>query len=209
MTDQEPSSIFRWACLASACVLASVVIYLIVDLKRDVTRSLSSAEQALSKANETLATVNRELPTIVGEVKKGTGTLSQVSEDIKLLKSVVGIEKNERGLRGLASYADEIQRVLLEYSDGKDAVILIEEVFGKDLKTVESAEEFLVGLNKEMVVILAVSKSKQEVLWRATRSGIPRRMPYFIQRGDEAPKKLSDVIRAMHEPSSVLPEYKP
>lgn len=200
---------FKWACLAAACIFAAIMIYLIVDLKQDVTRSIGSAETALVNANEALSTVNGKLPTIVEEVKRGTETLSQVAEDIKLMKSVVGIEKNDRGLRGLATYADEIQQVLVEFTDGKNAMILIEEVFGSDLKPVETAEEFLVGLNKEMVIILAVSKSKQEVLWRATRSGIPRRAPYYVQIGDTDPLLVSDVIRQNHEPSKLLSVYQP
>jgi uncharacterized protein (UPF0335 family) len=205
--DNQSSPTFKWACLSTAIVFGLIILYLIVDLKRDVTDSLQAAQQAVTKANDALETVNGELPTIVGEVKKGTETLSGLAEDVKLLKSVVGIEKNDRGLRGLASYADEIEQILAEATEGKDAKMKIESVIGSSLKDVESAGEFLVGLNKEIVLILALAKSKEEVLWRICHSGLPRRKPFYIQFADEEPVLLEAFLRETHPESSELPQY--
>lgn len=200
---------FKWACLANAIIFGLVVLYMIHDLKRDVTGSLESAQQAVSKANVALETVNGKLPTIVSEVKKGTETLSGLAEDVKLLKSVVGIEQDDRGLRGLANYADQVQRALGDATDGKDATIKVEAVIGKSLKDVESAGEFQVGLNKEVIYILAVAKSKEEVLWRVCHGSLPRRTPYYIAFPDAEPVLLDTFIRQIHPESAALPEYTP
>ena len=200
---------FKWACLTTAIVFGLIALVLIYDLKRDVTDSLHSAQQAVGKANAALETVNGELPTIVGEVKKGTETLSGLAEDVKLLKSVVGIEKNDRGLRGLASYADQVEQALADATEGKDATIKIEAVIGSSLKDVESVNEFLVGLNKEIILILALAKSKEELLWRVCHSGLPRRKPFYIQFSDAEPVLLQVYIKEIHEASAALPEYTP
>lgn len=89
-------------------------------------------------------------------------------------------------------------------------MILIEEVFGSGLKKTDTAEEFLVGLNKEMVaVILPLAKSKQEILYRACHSGPPRRKPFHIQFPDEEPVTLEEFIQRYHAESAELPPYQP
>ncbi len=209
MPSQSPDRLFKWACLAIATLFGAVVLYMIVDLKRDVTRSLDSAQSAVSEANTALGTVNEKLPTIVGEVKKGTEALSGLAEDVELLKSVMGIEKSDRGLRGLTRYADEIETVLHEATTGKNAMIKIEAFIGTSLKDVETVDEFLIGLNKEIVVILAVAKSKEEVLWRVCHSGVPRRKPFYIAIDDGEPVTLSEFIKSRHQESAGLPDYEP
>ena len=200
---------FRWLALAAAIAFGSILLVLIWDLKRDVTASLSEAQTTISEANAAVAVVNEKLPEIVSEVKKGTETLSGVAEDVELIKSIAGIrEGQDRGVRSLAEYANELQQVLADQTEGKEATIMIEEIFGADLKEVESAEEFLVGLNKEMVgVILPLAKSKQEVLYRACHSSPPRRKPFYIRLGDAEPIPLEDFMKQHHPASAELPAH--
>ena len=200
---------FRWVALVAAVVFGIILLLLIWDLKRDVTASLGEAQATISQANAAVTVVNERLPEIVDEVKKGTETLSGVAEDVELIKSVAGIQGGQdRGVRSLAEYANELQQVLAEQTEGQEATILIEEIFGADLKEVESAEEFLVGLNKEMVgVILPLAKSKQEVLYRACYSSPPRRKPFYIQFGDGEPVTLEAFIKQHHPASAELPTY--
>ena len=209
----QPSiSRFQWICLGLAVVFGTVLLWQIRSLKQNVTNSLDKARETTKKANDTLATVNEQLPSILGEVRKGTETLSGLAEDVELIKSVAGLENTEsnRGLREIAHYADAMQRVLREQTEGKGGVIMIEEIIGSDLKDVESVEEFLVGLNKEMVtLILPLAKSKQEVLHRATFSGPPRRKPFFIRIGAGEPVRLDAFIKEHHPESAELPEYNP
>ena len=108
---------------------------------------------------------------------------------------------------GLASYAYGIQKVLAEEGGGKGAVIVVEEIFGSDLKVVETVEEFLVGLNKEMLLILVTAKSKQEILYRACRTMPPRRAPFSIRFPDSDAITLEEFIRSHHSESAALPEY--
>lgn len=200
---------FKWACFGLAVLFGMAILALLYDLKRDVTASLETARTTASEANQAVGTVNARLPEILAEVKAGTKALSRVADDVELIRSVAGIQdETKHNLRGLATYADEIQRVLASEAADRNAVILIEEVFGSDLKEVETLEEFLVGLNKEMVsLILPLSKSREEVLYRATYSGPPRRKPYYIRFPDAEPVKLEDFIKQHHPESAALPVY--
>ena len=175
-----------------------------------MTTSLDNAKKTVTKANETISTVNDRLPDILGEVKKGTETLSGLAEDVDLIKSVAGLDKQEskRGLRDIADYADAIQDVLRTNMEGKKATVWIEEIFGSDLKEVETFDEFLVGLNKEMLLAMVSAKSKQEVLYRASHSGPPRRKPFFIKIEDGEPQRIDDYLREQHPPSAELPAFK-
>lgn len=201
---------FKWVCFGTALLFGIALLVLLYDLKRDVTSSLETGRTAVTEANQAVATVNARLPEIVAEVRAGTETLSQVADDVELIRSIAGIRDDEsrHNLRSLATYADEIQKILTTQAADRNAVILIEEVFGSDLKEVETVEEFLVGLNKEMVsLILPLSKSRQEVLYRATYSGPPRRKPYYIRFPDAEPAKLEDFIKQHHPESAALPSY--
>jgi hypothetical protein len=196
---------FKWTCYITAVVATTVVILLLVDLKRDVGSSLDEARRAVE-------TVNDNLPEIVAEVKTGTATLSRLSEDVELIKSVAGVtdEQERSGVRGLAIYADEIQKVLARETADHGVDVLVEEIIGSDLKRVESAEEFLVGLNREMItVILPLAKSRQEVLYRASHSGPPRRKPFYLGFPGEEPVRLDLFVKRHHAASADLPAYAP
>jgi hypothetical protein len=121
---------------------------------------------------------------------------------------VVGINTvaASRGVRSLIEYANELQRFLDAEAGGHNAVILVESVVGSGLTERDILEEFLVGLSKEMTVILAAAKSKQEVLYRSTTSGI-RRKPFYIKFPDSEPKPLEAWIRARHAESATLPAF--
>lgn len=205
------SGLFRWACFGAAAVFGVALLYLVWDLKRDVTASLDAAQETIGEANAAVAVVNQELPQIVKEVKRGSETLSGVAKDVELIKSVAGIQADQtRGVRGLAVYANEVQQVLASQTEGQNATIMIEEIFGSDLKDVESAEEFLVGLSKEMVaIILPLAKSNQEILYRVCHSSPPRRKPFFIRFGDAEPVRLEEFLKKHHPASAALPEYNP
>ena len=191
---------FKWICLSFAVIFGVVLLILIIDLKHDVTDSLDTAKEAVT-------TVNERLPEIIGEVKSGTETLAALAEDVELIKSVAGLnaEQSDRGVRGLATYADELQKVLAEQTAGKNVEVMKEKVIGKKLEVVESADEFLVGLSKEMVTLVLFAKSKQEILDRACHTRRPRRTPFYLRFPDQEPVLLEDFIRANHPASAALP----
>jgi hypothetical protein len=100
--------------------------------------------------------------------------------------------------------------VLAKHATKKDATIWIEAILGSKLKKVTTAEEFLVGLNKEMVaIILPISRSKREILYRVCHSAPPRRVPFFIQFPGSEPVPLVEFIKRHHEETAGLPEYEP
>jgi hypothetical protein len=116
-------------------------------------------------------------------------------------------EQSKEGFRGLATYADEVQKLLADETEGKGVQILKEKVIGKKLEVVEPMEEFLVGLSKEMVTLVLLAKSKQEILYRACHSGPPRRKPFFVQFPGEEPVAMEEFLKARHPESAALPEF--
>lgn len=200
---------FRWACFGTATVFGVVLLILIVDLKRDVTQSLDTANGAVVDANETVATVNSRLPEMLAEVKAGTETLAGLAEDVELIKSLAGLnaEQSNKGFRGLATYADEIQKVLAEQTAGQDVEVMKEEVFGNDLQVVETMDEFLVGLSKEMVTLVLLAKSKEEILDKACHSSRPRRKPFYLRFPGQEPVSMMEFIKRHHPESAALPPY--
>jgi hypothetical protein len=180
---------FKWTCLSVAVVFGVVLLVLIVDLKRDVT--------------EPVQTINAQLPEIIGEVKSGTETLAGLAKDVELLKSLAGLgaQQSKEGFRGLATYADEVQKMLVDQTEGKGVEVLKEKLIGKKLEVVELMEEFLVGLSREMVTLVLLAKSKEEILDKACHARRPGRKPFYLKFPGEEPVLLEDFIR-MHHPES-------
>ena len=193
---------FKWTCFASGAIFGIALLVVILQLKSDVT-------SAVDEANEAVAVVNERLPEIMTEVKTGTKTLAGLAEDVELIKSLAGLsaERSKQGFRGLATYADEVQRVLVEQTEGKGVVVMKEKVIGKKLEEVESMEEFLVGLSKEMVTLVLIAKSKQEILHKASYAGPPRRKPFHLKFPGEKAILLGSFIKKHHAESAALPNY--
>jgi hypothetical protein len=191
---------FKWTCLALAVVFGIALLVMIADLKHDVTASIANA-------NDAVVTVNQRLPEMISEVKTGTETLAGLADDVELIKSLAGIsaEQSDRGVRGLANYADEIQKILARKIGGKGVEVMKERVIGKKLEVFETADEFLVGLSKEMVTLVLFAKSKEEILDRACHSRRPRRTPFFLKFSNEEPILMEEFIRQHHPESAELP----
>ncbi len=102
-----------------------------------------AAKAAVSNANKGLAVVNDRLPEMIDEVKTGTEALAGLAEDVELIKSLAGLnaERSKQGFRGLATYADDLQKALIERSEGKGVIVMKEKLIGKKLEEVESEEE--------------------------------------------------------------------
>jgi hypothetical protein len=200
---------FKWVCLLTAIVVSAIGLLLLADLKRDAAAAIEKADQLMEReAKPALTNVNEHLPQFLAEMKKVSATLGELSEDVRLIKSIAGVNPDaaSRGVRSLLEYANDLQQFLEAEAANRNAVILIESVVGSDLTHKDTVEEFLVGLSKEMTLILAAAKSKQEVLYRATYSGI-RRKPFYIKFPDSEPEPLQAWIRSNHPESSDLPEF--
>lgn len=209
MTATVSSQTFKWTCLGTGLVFGTLLLWMIADFKSKLLAAVEKAESTVGQVQSSVENVNAAMPSLLEELRDSSQTLSRVANDVELMKRVAGLahDQSDRGVRGLAVYADEIQQVLAQKIEGKPAQILVEEVIGSDLKVLESAEEFLVGLNKEMILtILPLSKSRQEVLYRVCRSGI-RRKPFYIQLGEHNPQRLEEFIREQHSASRDLPSH--
>ncbi len=206
----QGAKFFKWVCLGVGVTFGFILLWMIADFKRKMVVSLDQAEATVGQVQQSVEKVNANMPAVLKEIRETSRTLARVADDVELMKRVAGIssEDEQRGVRGLAIYADELQQILADESEGKGAIILVEEVVGSDLKEVESVAEFLVGLNKEMILtVLPFSKSRQEVLYRVCRSGI-RRKPFYIQFDNAEPVLLKEFICQHHPASRELPEYK-
>jgi hypothetical protein len=200
---------FKWICLLSAIGVSAIGLWMLADLKRDAQAALQKADALVEQeAKPALANVNEHLPQFLAEIEKVSATLGELSEDVRLIKSVVGINTDaaSRGVRSLMEYANSLQRFLDAEAGDRSAVILVESVVGSELTKRDTLEEFLVGLSKEMTIILAAAKSKQEVLYRSTTSGI-RRKPFYIQFPNSEPEPLEAWIRARHTESAALAAF--
>jgi hypothetical protein len=200
---------FKWVCLLAALAVSAVGLWMLANLKRDAQAAIQKADALMEReAKPALANVNEHLPQFLAEMQKVSATLGELSEDVRLIKSVVGIDPDaaSRGVRSLMEYANDLQQFLDAEAGNRNAVILVENVVGSGLSEKDTLEEFLVGLSKEMTVILAAAKSKQEVLYRSTYSGI-RRKPFYIQFPDSEPEPLEAWIRARHAASGALPAF--
>jgi hypothetical protein len=198
---------FKWVCLLAAIAVSGIGILLLADLKRDAQAAIQKADELIEReAKPALTNVNEHLPQFLAEMQKVSATLGELSEDVRLIKSVVGINTDpaSRGVRSLIEYANDLQRFLESEAADRNAIILVENVVGSDLTEKDTVEEFLVGLSKEMTVILAAAKSRQEVLYRSTHSGI-RRKPFYIRFPESEPEQLEAWIRARHAESAGLP----
>jgi hypothetical protein len=200
---------FKWVCLLAALAVSAVGLWMLADLKRDAQAAIQKADALMEReAKPALTNVNEHLPQFLAEMQKVSATLAEVSEDVRLIKSVVGINTDaaSRGVRSLLEYANDLQQFLDAEAGERNAVILVENVVGSGLAEKDTLEEFLVGLSKEMTIILAAAKSKQEVLYRTTHSGI-RRKPFYIRFPDSEPEPLEAWIRARHAASAALPAF--
>ena len=200
---------FKWVCLLAAIGVSGVGLWMLADLKRDAQAAIQKADTLMEReAKPALTNVNEKLPQFLAEMQKVSATLGELSEDVRLIKSVVGINTDaaSRGVRSLVEYANDLQRFLDAEAGDRNAVILVENVVGSGLTEKDTLQEFLVGLSKEMTVILAAAKSKQEVLYRSTYSGI-RRKPFYIRFPGSEPEPLEAWIRARHTESATLPAF--
>lgn len=209
MEPPMKSDPFRWACLGVAVVFGLALLGLIWDFRIKVISAIDQSKQTIAKVQESVDKVDQRLPGILAEVHNTSETLSSVADDVKLMKRIAGVDSNNTntGVRGLAVYADDLQQFLAEQAENQAATILVEEIIGSDLKEVATLPEFLVGLNKEMILaILPLSKSREEILYRVCRSSV-RRVPYYVQFEDMEPVPLEELIRTNHEASRELPVY--
>lgn len=207
--DPRGSNMFKWVCLLAAIAISAIGLFLLADLKRDAEAAIQKADQLVEReAKPALTNLNEHLPQFLAEMQKVSATLGELSEDVRLIKSIVGINSDaaSHGVRSLMEYANDLQRFLDAEAANRNAVVLVENVVGSELTQKDTVEEFLVGLSKEMTVILAASKPKQEVLYRATYSSI-RRKPFYIKFPDSEPEPLEAWIRSTHAESSGLPAF--
>ncbi len=200
---------FKWACLGSAIIFACILMWMIADFKNKMVIALRNAENTVSQVRFSVDKVNHRMPSMLSEIHTTSRTLKGLADDVELIKEVAGVgeEAKDRGIRSLAVYVREVQDLLQQKSEDSNATVLIEEVVGSDLKEVDTLKAFLVGVNKEMLVILTLSNSNEETLYRICHSGI-RRKPYYIQLENEDPIKLEDYIRQHHPESRELPVFK-
>ena len=208
--NHQGASSFLWVSLLVFTTFGIILLWMIADFKRKMVSAVDDVQSTVAKVQLAAEEVDAKIPGIMQEVQQTSHTLSRVAEDVELMKRVAGVdnESNQRGFRGLAVYADDLQQFLATEVEGKSTSMLCEHVIETKLAVTESAEEFLVGLNREMVLaILPLAKSREEILYRVCHSSV-RRVPFYIQFEWAEPVLLEDFIRENHAASQDLPAFK-
>ena len=76
-------------------IFGASIIWIIADLKQEVTASLETVQTAVTEANQAVATVNANLPEIVTEVKKGTGVQTELDKKQSQVLRTLGVSSTK------------------------------------------------------------------------------------------------------------------
>ena len=167
-----PSSAFRWSCLALAAIVASVLLWLLNDVRTEL--------------KHTNAVVAGQLPTILDNVKQGTTVLAGVSKDIQNLRDLLGAGAPRD--RSMVAYADSILD-MLEQQPGQ---IGLSKLVGKGLKDQVPVAEWVAAARKEALWQTFRAASKAELLERLVKNRYGSDWYYAPPTGE--PVKLADLV---------------
>lgn len=176
--------VFKWACLGLGAIAVGGLLWLLNDVRAELAR--------------TNATVNAQLPAIVDNVRQGTATLANVSQDIEALRDLVGLTSTPSD-RSLIRYADSILD-FLEAQPG--AQIGLAKVVGSGLKDTLSAADWARDSRKEALWLTFRASSKRELLERLAANKFGAAW-HFTAPGI-APLPLLDFLRLNHPDSKGL-----
>lgn len=174
MTASE-SSVFRWACLGLAAVVAGVLLWMLNDVRGELKR--------------TNAVVAQQLPTILDNVKQGTTTLAQVSKDIDNLRDLLGAGAPRD--RSMVIYADEI----LDYLEQQPGHVGLAKLVGSGMKDTVPVTEWVAAARKEALWLTFRAASKAELAERLAKNRYGSDWWYAPPTG--APVKLAELIQRM------------
>jgi len=174
---------FKWICLAIALVVVAGLAWMVNDLR--------------SELKQAVHTLNAHLPEMVEKTRKGTDTLAELSEDVRQLKELGGMTAQARD-QGLVAYANSV----LDFVAASDASIGSPKLVGSGLKDPLPAAEWVVGARKKAVILVAVCRSKKELLGRLCDKVVGTK--WYIQKGSAEPVPLLDWIKANHPESKNL-----
>jgi hypothetical protein len=201
-------AMFKWACLAVACVFLGLLAWLANDLRLEVHQSAQIVRDTGATINESLPaivdktrkstdTLAEHLPEIVEKTRTTTETLAELAEDIRQLKELAGVSTPARD-KNLIAYATSV----LDFIDASGGTIGLKKTLGSGLKSPVPAREWAVGARKEALLLTVLSNSKKEFLTRLTRNKF--RFPWYIQFGEKEPVTLLDWLKTNHPATKEL-----
>jgi hypothetical protein len=160
---------FKWTCLAVAALVATVLVWMVNDLRLELRRSTD--------------TLNAQLPQLLEKTRKSAETLAELSGDIRQMRDLLGAGSPRD--KSLVAYADELlDRV--QASGGR--IGLEKKLFGSGLKGTHPADEWVRDARKEAAILTMTASSRQEVLTRLCKNKFGS--DWFIQVGDAEPVTL-------------------
>lgn len=178
--------VFRWVCLAAAVLAVAWIGWCVNDVRLELKRSA--------------ATLNEHLPRILANTKSSTETLKVLSQDIKEVRDLAGVNTGSRD-KSLVRYADS----LLDLIEKQKANIGKKKLLGKTLKDPRPAAEWVVGARREAVYQSFRVHSKREMLEKLCTTAIAGR-DFYIQFEGQTPQKLIDWAKANHPETRALAE---
>lgn len=181
---------FKWVCLGVGtvlfCLFGGTLLWMVNDLRTD--------------AKPVLTDLKRDMPTIVNNTKKSTTALAEVSDDIKAVRTVLGLTAGKD--KKLIVYTGEILDLIEKEGAGATiltdtkgvgvATKLLDKLAGDKPLTVET---WVANTrSKALWVALFGSTSKDEVLDRLCHNKVG--LPFLIQVGKNDPVPLKDWVKS-------------
>ncbi len=201
-------AMFRWACLGVTVVFLSVTGWMLNDMRLELRRSgqlLRTTGQTVNehlpiimertrKATDNLA---ENLPEIAKRVRTTMATVSELTDDVRQLRELLGLPRGTSRDNTLAAYATG----MLDTLERSGGVIGLKKALAKGMKNPVPAKEWVVGARREamLLVLLGRAKSKQEMLSRLSKNWLGSN--WYIQIDDRDPVTVLDWLKANHPPT--------
>lgn len=165
----------KWAKTVILCLFCLTVAWMINDLRIFTKQKLSE----ISERTLVIATTGKE-----------------VAGDVSGVRAVLGLPNGSRD-NTLTSYTQSLMDLIEAQADATIGV-------GEKMKDAVSVSEWSKSARQEALVLLWREHSRENVLFRLSRTW-PLRKEYYIQLKGEAPQALEAWVRAHHPESTSLP----
>lgn len=180
---------FKWACLAVVVIIGGTLLWMVNDLRRD--------------AKPVLTDLKRDMPTIVANTKKSTTSLAELSDDIKAVRTIMGLTGSRD--KKLIVYTGEVLELIEKegagatiFADTTGAGIANKIVRFVAAKNPVTVENWLAATRaRALYVSLFGGSTKEDVLDKLCKDTFGNH--YMIQVGSADPVLLKDWIQ-QHQP---------
>ena len=150
----------------------------------------------LSQTGQAATTINTQLPTLLERTEVALDNVSDLSENFKQYKGLLGVVHAASQNKGLFSYGSS----LLGWLGGQSATVGTKPAgSSQPLRQAAPAKDWAGAAQKDAHFLSLVGKSKEDVLHGLART--KSSSPWHIQFGSQAPRLLADWLKETHPES--------